>query len=90
MRRRLKELNPGRVNNEGEMVLTSQEHRVQSKNRQECEKKLRILLAEAYLEPKERLMYTELSEKNKANRKDEKKRRGDVKGNRRSNNYDDF
>lgn len=79
------------MNNEGELVLTSQEHRVQSKNRQECEKKLRVMLAEAYLEPKERQMYTELSEKNKNMRKIEKKRRGDVKGGRRSNNYyDDF
>ncbi len=47
-------------------------------------------MAEAYLEPKERQMYTELSEKNKNMRKIEKKRRGDVKGGRRSNNYDDF
>ena len=64
--------------------------RVQSKNRQECEKKLRVMLAEAYVEPKERSMYTEISEQNKTYRKIEKKKRGDVKDKRRSNNYDDF
>ena len=48
------------------------------------------MLAEAYVEPKERQMYTEISEQNKTYRKTEKKKRGDVKEKRRSNNYDDF
>ncbi len=72
------------------IVYIHSKSRVQSKNRQECEKKLRIMLAEAYVEPKERQMYTEISEQNKSHRKIEKKKRGDVKDKRRSNNYDDF
>lgn len=90
VRERFKAYNPGRINSDGEFVLTSQEHRVQSKNRQECEKKLRVMLAEAYVEPKERQMYEGISDQNKAHRKIEKKKRGDVKERRRSNSFDDF
>ena len=46
-------------------------------------KKLREMLAEAYIEPKERQMYEGISDKGKAERRDEKRKRGAVKQSRR-------
>jgi hypothetical protein len=50
--------------------------------------KLREMIAEAYLEPKEREMWIGISEKGKEKRRDEKRKRGTVKETRRSKNFD--
>ncbi len=52
--------------------------------------KLKVMIYEAYLEPKEREMWVGLSDRSKENRKCEKRKRGDVKANRRQQrDYDD-
>lgn len=53
--------------------------------------KLQDMLAAAYVEPKERHLWEGISEKGKELRKQERKRRGEVKDSRRSRNFsDDF
>ena len=69
--------------------MFSQEHRTQSKNKDDCIRKLREMLAEAFVEPKERQMYEGISEKGKAQRRDEKRKRGSVKESRRVRFDDD-
>jgi hypothetical protein len=46
------------------------------------------MIAEAYMEPKEREMWVGISEKGKAMRRDEKRKRGAVKENRRISSKD--
>lgn len=46
------------------------------------------MLADAYIKPKDRKMYEGISEKGKAIRKEEKRKRGAVKSNRRQKNFD--
>ena len=62
--------------------------RTQGQNRKDCMDKLREMIAEAYLEPKEREMWIGISEKGKEKRRDEKRKRGTVKETRRSKNFD--
>ena len=47
------------------------------------------MIAEAYIEPKEREMWMGISEKGKIKRKEEKRKRGEVKD-RRQNNFKDY
>lgn len=47
------------------------------------------MISEAYVEPKDRHMWVGLSDKGKEQRKDEKRKRGAVKDNRRVKNFDD-
>ena len=64
--------------------------RNQARNKADCMDKLKLMLYEAYLEPKEREMWVGLSDKGKAIRKDEKRKRGDIKNSRRQQrDYDD-
>jgi protein subunit release factor B len=86
--RRLKDQQMNRINGNGELLITAQEHRTQHKNKELCIDKLRDILAEAYIEPKDRKMWQGLSKKTKSNRKDEKRHRSDIKANRRSNKKD--
>ena len=53
--------------------------------------KIKELISEAYVEPKDRHMWVGISEKGKEQRKDEKRKRGSVKEGRRikNNNFDD-
>jgi ribosome-associated protein len=85
---RLKAQQANRINLEGELLITAQEHRTQHKNKELCVVKLREMLAEAYVEPKERKMREGISKRTKANRKDDKRHRSSVKANRRSNSKD--
>ena len=57
-------------------------HRTQGNNRDSCIKKLKEIIAEALVEPKEREIYEGLSERNKTVRKIEKRARSVVKANR--------
>ena len=56
--------------------------RTQGNNRDSCIKKLKEIIAEALVEPKEREIYEGLSERNKTVRKIEKRARSVVKSNR--------
>jgi ribosome-associated protein len=79
------------MNKLGELVVTSQESRTQSQNRADCVEKLQNMIAEAYVEPKERAMWEGLSQQGKAERLGDKKKRGEVKAtrSRKSFDYDD-
>jgi peptidyl-tRNA hydrolase ICT1 len=87
---RLIEYNENRINKNGELVVSSQEHRTQTKNKEDCIQKIKDLLAEAYIEPKDRNMWEGISEKGKAVRRDDKRKRGEVKSARRGKfDFDD-
>lgn len=124
VKQRLNEQQANRINNMGELLVTSQEHRLvafpfgfynhaaiellasfyetclikstqsfirtQSNNREHCIEKLKVMVAQAYIVPKERNMYEGISKGAKIERKVEKRARGVVKSSRRSNNVKDF
>ena len=50
--------------------------------------KLREMLAEAYVEPKDRNQWTGIGKKTKANRRDDKRHRAGIKSNRRVDKRD--
>ncbi len=81
---RLLELYGSRVNANGEFIVVSQEHRTQNKNKEDCVHKLQHMLEEAYVEPKDRKMWTGISDKTKVTRKDDKRHRSTIKENRRA------
>ncbi|EWM22640.1 peptidyl-trna hydrolase mitochondrial-like protein [Nannochloropsis gaditana] len=85
MRHRFLEQQRHRVNKLGEFVLSSQEHRTQLKNREECVRKLEEALTRAAVVPKRRNMRTGLTEWEKENRLREKKKRSEKKASRRRN-----
>jgi len=62
--------------------------RTQAKNRNECIQKLEAIVNEALIEPKERSMWTGIGEKTKETRRDEKRKRGEVKSGRRNGKFD--
>lgn len=88
VRSRLLSYQENKVTKEGMLVVTSQEHRTQAKNREDCMSKLRVMIAEAYIEPKDRQMWEGISEEGKRQRVKDKKQRGAVKNVRRSKNFD--
>ncbi len=88
VRNRLLSYQENKVTKEGMLVVTSQEHRTQAKNREDCMSKLRVMIAEAYIEPKDRQMWEGISEEGKRQRVKDKKQRGAVKNVRRSKNFD--
>jgi len=49
---RLTELYGNHINKQGELIVVSQEHRTQNKNKDDCVSKLQHMLADAYVEPK--------------------------------------
>ena len=92
VKQRLMEYQGNKINKDGELLITSQEHRTQGKNKDDCISKLQYMLAEAYVEPKDRHMWEGISEKGKVIRREEKRKRGEVKSQRRiskSHDYDD-
>ena len=86
MRDRFFEQQRHRINKAGELVLSSQEHRTQLKNREDCLGKLKEALAQAAIVPKTRNMRVGLTEWEKENRLKEKKKRSETKSSRRQNN----
>jgi protein subunit release factor A len=46
------------MNKVGELVISAQEFRTQKQNKELCLTKLREMVAEAYIEPKDRNMWT--------------------------------
>jgi len=67
---------------DGELIITSQKYRDQERNREDCLEKLRAILLQALFVPKTRKK-TKPSRGSKRRRLQEKKRRSDVKQNRR-------
>ena len=88
VRNRLMSYQENKVTKDGMLIVTSQEHRTQAKNREDCMSKLRVMIAEAYIEPKDRQMWEGISEEGKRQRVKDKKQRGAVKNVRRSKNFD--
>ncbi|KAG5193177.1 hypothetical protein JKP88DRAFT_260948 [Tribonema minus] len=82
VRQRLKEYQAGRVNKTGELIVTCQEHRTQKANRMEAIGKLREMIADALLAPKERAMRVGIGEATKRQRRDDKRFRSKVKATR--------
>jgi hypothetical protein len=76
------------VNKHGEIIIVSQEHRTQKNNKEDCVSKLQHMLAEAYVEPKDRKMWVGLADRTKAKRISEKRHRSEVKASRRANKHD--
>lgn len=89
VRLRLAQYQTNKVSKEGDLIISSQEHRTQSKNKDDCVEKLKIMIAEAMLTPKEREMWVGISERGKEQRKNDKRKRGDVKeGRKRIKDFD--
>ena len=84
VRERLQQYQSNKMSKEGELIITSQEYRTQASNKKDCIDKLKEMIAEASVKPKDRVQYEGISEKGKAIRKDEKRKRGEVKSNRKN------
>jgi protein subunit release factor B len=90
VRERLAEYQKTRMSKEGMLIVTSQEHRTQARNRDDAIGKLQAMIAEAYVEPKDREMWEGIGDKTKKKRRDDKRHRAKIKegrGNKR--NFDD-
>ena len=70
------------VSSEGVLAVSSQAHRTQKGNRDECEAKLASLLDGAWDPPKKRALRVGISDATKRKRTAGKRRRADVKSNR--------
>ena len=88
VRGRLGEQQSSRMNQRGELIISSQEHRTQARNRARCIEKLAGMVEAALEPPKERKEYTDISKQGKARRKDDKRHRGKTKANRRVSKND--
>ena len=80
---RLRTQQANRITSEGVLILTSQQHRDQERNRQECLEKLRAMLLRATVVPKKRRP-TRPSRGSKERRIESKKRRAALKTSRRN------
>jgi len=90
VKQRLSQQQANKINNDGELLVTSQESRTQASNREDCIEKIKVMVAQAYIIPKERNMYEGISKGSKIENKVVKRARGAVKSARRSNNIRDF
>lgn len=77
-----------KISKDGEIIITSQEQRTQARNRADCFDKLKVILEEACVEPKERNQYEGIGEIGKLRRRDEKRKRSEVKSMRRMSKSD--
>jgi ribosome-associated protein len=83
VRQKLLRMSDHRITDDGVVVIKSQAHRSQDRNRQAALSRLEELLVSALKEPKRRIK-TKLSRKVKQKRLDSKTRRGALKKTRRS------
>ena len=83
VRARLAALYPGALNDAGEVFLSSQRHRTQAANLDDCVEKLQTMLRKACAVPRVRSVRTALSELAKSERRDDKRHRAGVKERRR-------
>jgi protein subunit release factor B len=82
VRQRLEQQEHNRISKDGYFAIAAQAHRTQVANRKEVLSKLQEILKQAWVRPKVRNMRTGISWKTKVQRKEFKRRRGDVKANR--------
>lgn len=80
---RLRAQQANRITNEGVLILSSQQHRDQERNRQECLEKLRAMILHASVVPKKRRR-TRPTRASQERRIQAKKRRASIKTSRRS------
>jgi protein subunit release factor B len=80
---RIRELYPAYVNAEDEVFITSQVHRSQEGNLEECFEKLARMLRKSATAPKVRQIRTGLSELTKSERREDKRHRSAVKERRK-------
>ena len=83
MRARLARLAGRRLTEDGVLVIKAQEHRTQSANREDAVQRVIELLREAAIAPRKRIA-TRATRGSKMRRLESKKRRGDVKRQRRT------
>lgn len=88
VKQRLRDAHPGWVNADGDVVVSSDEHRSQLRNTEEVERRLAEAIRAAMRPPRVRRA-TKPTRASKAKRLDEKKARGAVKSGRRSPGSDD-
>lgn len=74
---------------DGDLIITSQEHRTQGQNLEEAFAKLRELVVRAAEIPVVRELVTDLGEHAKENRREVKRHRSEVKARRRGRGDDD-
>jgi protein subunit release factor B len=84
VRERLMAQQSNKINKDGFLVLSSQEHRTQPQNRAAVLDKLRSAVLQAWPRPVQRKVRTGISQKTKQERIDYKRRRSQVKEARRS------
>jgi ribosome-associated protein len=80
---RLRAQQANRITNEGVLILTSQQHRDQERNRQDCLEKLRSMILQAAVTPRKRRP-TRPTRGSKERRIQAKKRRAILKTGRRA------
>ena len=85
----MRALFPGAVTREGDLLVTSQRHRTQEANLDDAMEKLRRMVLEAAAVPAVRELDTDLSDRAKAARTEDKRRRSGVKAARRGSGGDD-
>jgi protein subunit release factor B len=73
-----------RINNEGYLIITSQEYRTQLQNRKDAMNKLENILKESWIRPKVRKLREGLSRRTKEDRKEMKRRNSIKKEGRKS------
>lgn len=84
VRERLAAQQAHRINKDGYLNIACSEHRTQIANRKEAVDKLRHMILEAWRRPKQRKIRTGLSQITKQQRKEDKRKRGQVKQMRKS------
>lgn len=84
VRTRIRQNEANRINKDGYLTVTSQEHRTQAQNRKDAIKKLEDIILRSYPRPKVRKMRKGVSKKAKEIKKENKKRMSQKKANRRS------
>uniref|UniRef100_A0A7S1D533 Prokaryotic-type class I peptide chain release factors domain-containing protein n=1 Tax=Cyclophora tenuis TaxID=216820 RepID=A0A7S1D533_CYCTE len=84
VRDRIREQAPNRINKDGVFNIQSSENRTQQQNRRAAFTKLQEIVLRAYPRPKVRKLRKGISKKAKERNLEDKKRRGQVKANRKS------
>jgi hypothetical protein len=87
VRERMKVQFANRINKEGYFNLDAQDHRTQIQNRKSALAKLEDLIIQAYPRPKERKLRKGVSRAAKERNKQDKKKRGETKANRKKVDY---
>lgn len=73
VRNRLVVYQSNKISKEGDLILCCQEHRTQANNKKACMEKLKEMIEDAFIEPKDRVVWEGISERGKEMRKDSKR-----------------